>query len=97
MINILITESGGPAAIGLIKSIKQLSYKVTIIAVDMDKLAVGNYLSDYYYQVPKASNPNYMGNILNIVSKHDIKLIIPTGENDLQKLSKNIKLFENIG
>ncbi len=97
MINILITESGGPAAIGLIKSIKQLSYKVTIIAVDMDKLAVGNYLSDYYYQVPKASNPNYMGNILNIVSKHDIKLIIPTGENDLQKLSKNIKLFENVG
>tara|TARA_R110001592_G_scaffold7337_2_gene41195 strand:- start:4814 stop:5686 length:873 start_codon:yes stop_codon:yes gene_type:complete len=97
MINILITESGGPAAVGLIKSIKQLPYKVTIVAVDMDELAVGNYLSDYHYQVPKASDSNYIDNILNIINKHNIKLIIPTGENDLQSLSKNIELFKNIG
>jgi len=96
MINILITESGGPAAVGLIKSIKQSSYNTTIVATDMNKLAVGNYLSDFHYKVPKASDPNYISNILDIVSKHNINLLIPTGEHDLQKLSKNIKLFKDI-
>ena len=97
MINILITESGGPAAVGLIKSIKQLPYKVNIISTDMDKLAVGNYLSDYHYKVPKASDSSYIDNILNIINKHNINILIPTGENDLQIISKNKKLFEDLG
>jgi len=97
MISILITESGGPAAVGLIKSIRQLPHKVTIVSTDMDGLAVGNYLSDYHYQVPKASDSNYINNILDIVGKHNINLLIPTGEHDLQKLSENIKSFEDIG
>ena len=97
MINILITESGGPAAVGLIKSIRQLSYKVNIISTDMNKLAVGNYLSDYYYKVPKASDSSYIDNILKIINKHNINILIPTGENDLQIISKNKKLFEDLG
>ena len=97
MINILITESGGPAAVGLIKSIKQLPYKFNIISTDMDKLAVGNYLSDYHYKVPKASDSSYIDNILNIINKHNINILIPTGENDLQIISKNKKLFEDLG
>ena len=94
MINILITQSGGPAAIGLIKSIRQSSYDVSITSTDMDKLATGNYFSDYYYTVPPTTHSNYIKTLLNLVKKHKIDLIIPTGENDLQKLSDNKKEFE---
>ncbi len=97
MINILITESGGPAAIGLIKSIRQSNIGVSIISTDADELSAGNHLSDHYYKVPLANQTNYIDEILKIVKKHKINLILPTGEHDLLKISKNKHKFENQG
>ena len=91
-INILITSSGGPAAIGLIKSIRALSNKIRIIATDCDKLASGLYLADKYYIVPK-DNVKYKFQpsgfelhrdaYSDILSKEKINIILPTSESDI--------------
>lgn len=96
MINILITESGGAAAIGLIKSIKKSKYtNINIISVDTNILSAGNYLSDYSYSVPKANNPTFFNHIIDIINQHNIDIIIPTGEHDISIFAKNkLKLEE---
>ena len=54
MDNILISCAGGPAAVGAIKSLKQIDFKGNIVTIDCDPLAVGRYLS----------NINYKGNFI---------------------------------
>ena len=102
MINILITESGGPAAIGLIKSIRSSKYDVTILATDMNKLSAGGKLADKSFTVSPAKNQKYLSEILDLVIKHKIDLlkidlIIPTGEHDLAILSLNKEIFKKSG
>ena len=56
MDNILISCAGGPAAIGAIKSLKQINFKGNIVTIDCDPLAVGRYLSDVNYIVPLSTS-----------------------------------------
>ena len=90
MINILVTSAGGPAGIGLIKSIKSSSYSSTtnITAVDADPLSVGFHLADQFEVIPRASEPNYWTSLLSVIKNHKINLIISNGENDMYYLSK---------
>ena len=97
MINVLVTESGGPAAIGLIKSIKKSKYNATIYAVDNNELSAGNLLADEGFTVPLASDEKYLSELLKIVVNKKIQLIIPTGEHDLVKLSWNKDKFKMNG
>lgn len=97
MINILVTESGGPAAIGLIKSIKKSKYEAKIYAVDCNELSAGNFLADEGITVPVASSEEYLLFLLKIVVKYNIDIIIPTGEHDLAKLSWNKDKFKMNG
>ena len=52
MNNILITSAGSPAAVGLIKSIRELKGKYNIVAVDSDPLAAGLFLADINLVIP---------------------------------------------
>jgi len=97
MINILVTESGGPAAIGLIKSIKKSKHEAKVYAVDCNQLSAGNMLADEGFTVPVASSEEYLLFLLKLVVKHKIDIIIPTGEHDLVKLSWNKDKFEMNG
>ena len=52
MINLLITDAGGPAAIGVLKSLKNRK-DVKVIACDANPLSCGLYLADKNYTIPK--------------------------------------------
>ena len=97
MIKILITESGGPAAVGLIKSIKKSNREAYIYAVDCNELSAGNLLADESFTVSKSTDDNYIKQLMEIVSRKKINLIIPTGENDLEKISFSREKFKMIG
>ena len=96
-LNILVTESGGAAAVGLIKSIKKSSRKCIIYATDCDKLSSGNLLCDYPFVCNPAADDLYIEEIQNIVCRYGINLIIPTGEHDLLKLSQNKETLKKHG
>ena len=97
MINVLVTESGGPAAIGLIKSIRKSKYEANICAVDCNELSAGNLLANKGLTVPVASSQEYLSYLLKIVVKYKIDIIIPTGEHDIKILSWNKDKFKMNG
>ncbi len=95
--NILLTCAGGPAAVGVIKSLKKSLYDTTIVAVDSDDTAVGLYLADKKYTVPFSYDPEYWNIILDIIKKENINLLIPTGDSDVYHFSQNKTTLEQLG
>ena len=93
--NILITGAGGPAAIGVIKSLKGLNtFKHRIITVDSDKLAVGFHLSDSSYVIPMIDENNYYDELRKVIKKENIDLILPTSD-DVIPISMMKKIYFN--
>ena len=75
MNNILISCAGGPAAVGAIKSLREINFKGNLVTIDCDPLAVGRYLSDVNYIVPLSTSKNYWDKVFNIIIKEKISLI----------------------
>jgi len=97
MDNILISCAGGPAAIGAIKSLKQINFKGNIVTIDCDPLAVGRYLSDVNYIVPLSTSKNYWDEVLDIIIKEKITIILPTGDSDIKHFSKHKEQLNKLG
>ena len=95
--NILITCAGGPAAIGVIKSLRSMEFMGNIVAVDCDSLSAGFHLSDKHYKVPLSADDNYWGEILKVIKKENINLVLPTGDSDMVHFSKNKKMLNKMG
>lgn len=95
--NILLTCAGGPAAIGVIKSLKLSKHQTKVVAVDSDCYATGFYLADTSYVVPQANSLNYWQTIIDIIKKEKINLLIPTGDSDVVFFAKNKKQLEKLG
>jgi carbamoyl-phosphate synthase large subunit len=96
--NILVTSAGGMTAISVIKALKkQKRHPIKIVAVDMNPLSVGFYLSNSYYSIPSVDKPKrYIKKILEICHKEKIDLIIPTSDSELPLYAKNKNKFIKI-
>ena len=85
--NILFLGAGGPAAVGAIKSLldydTQREHK--IISVDCDELAVGFYMSDESYIVPKNSSKFYHDKLKEIIEKSRQNTAISFGSCSFQE------------
>jgi len=92
-----MTEAGGAAAIGLIKSLRQYNTNVKIVATDACPLAAGLHLADESAVMPPAADPGYISSLLKVVDRLHVDLILPTGDHDLQKLAESVELFESHG
>lgn len=96
--NILVTSAGGPAAIGVIKSIRHFDTenKHKIIATDISELSAGLHLADEGYTVPKANKDYFIQAIAKIVKENEIDVILPTGNLEIdqfQELSHMTNIF----
>lgn len=78
MKTILVTGAGGPAGKAVTAMLAERNYEV--VGVDMQKLAVANYLS---IQVPPASHPDFLNAIDQIASEYKADLVIPTVSEEL--------------
>ena len=93
-VKILITSAGSTNGVNVIKALReQKEIKLSLIAVDMNPLAAGFFLSDKYYKVPRAEVPEFIPAILRICEKEKIKIIIPTFSYELPFFSKNKEMF----
>ena len=77
--NVLVLSAGGPAAVGVIKSLRDMNFDGKIVAIDCDELAVGFQLADVYYVVPRADDNDFNSKLWDILLKEMIDLILPTG------------------
>jgi carbamoyl-phosphate synthase large subunit len=95
--NILLLSAGGPACHGVIKSLRDIDFNGKIVSVDCNPLSAGFYLSDKFYVVPRASDKNYINKLVDIINKEDINLILPTSSREIITISKNKKIFDELG
>lgn len=58
-ISVLVTSAGVSSAVNVIKSLRlQSEFNISIIAVDVDKLAAGLHLTNYFYISPPLTKPD---------------------------------------
>ena len=97
MKNILITCAGGPAAIGVIKSLRDIDFKGKIVTIDSDPLAAGGFLSDSNYTAPLSDDPSYWETVAGIIEDERINLILPTGDMDIIHFANHKEVLEAVG
>ena len=89
---ILLTGAGGAGTIFIIKELKK---KYRIIAVDMNKYAVGLYLADKGYILPSCTDRRYLKKLDQIVKKEKVDVIIPLIDEELLAITRYYKNKNN--
>lgn len=96
MNNILITSAS--RKVSLVRNFKKaLNGSAKVIAADINPESPALYFADDYVIVPRSDDPNFMNFILDFCKNNEIKLIIPTRDEELILFSKNRELFNEIG
>lgn len=96
MNNILITSAS--RKVSLVRNFKKaLNNSGKIYAADINVNSPALYFADEYLIVPRSDDPNFINFIIDFCKKEDIKLIIPTRDEELILFSKNKKSFDEIG
>lgn len=93
--NILISCIGATGAQNIIKIFKkQKELSMNIVGVDNQKYTAGQYFCDNFYKVPLAFDKGYISSIVKICLKENIRIFIPIWENEIEVVSKKIKIFK---
>lgn len=80
------------------KELRKIYPDGKVYTVDLNPLlAPACYVSDGYKQVPRATDTNYIEELLNICSEWDVKMVIPTIDTELLVLADNVDRFKNNG
>lgn len=85
---ILITGTGGPAGINVLRHLTNTSSH-TLYAADADPDATGGHLVEpaYHIVLPRADHHDYLPTLLNTVTVHGIDTLIVTTAEELELLS----------
>ena len=94
---VLVTCAGAYHAPGVINHLKKLKkINTTIITVDVNKEAVGQYFSDYFFTISGGNSNSYIKELLNICKKMKVNIVIPFSDEEALSLSKKNNLFKKI-
>lgn len=97
-VTVLITACGNAYMPGICKAIKENGEKeINLIGADMNHDDTILQMVDKYYQVPKATDPNYLDVLLDICKKEKVDVLIPIMSAELNIIAKNVGKFEAIG
>ncbi|EMM1154605.1 ATP-grasp domain-containing protein [Citrobacter freundii] len=100
MNNILILSAG--RRVELVTAFREAMANLNIcgkvICTDMyPELSSACMVADSYFKVPRATDEAYIDYLMTICQNNSIKLVIPTIDTDLEKLSRAKDSFRNIG
>lgn len=91
-----MTGAGAPGAAGIIKCLLQ-DPTIRLIVADADENAIGKHLHSPFLQLPKASESNFIAELLALGEREKIDLIMPLVTKELLPLSQNKERFEAAG
>lgn len=85
---ILVTGAGGPAGVNTVFSLKRMRL-LRVITTDIADVCEGAFLSDKHYVIsPASQEEEFLGDLANIVREENVKLIIPTVDEEIMTLVK---------
>jgi carbamoyl-phosphate synthase large subunit len=97
--NILFTSAG--RRVSLVKyfkeALKELFLDGKIVTADMQNNAPAAWVGDIHELLPRVTDECYIARLLEICNKHEIKLLIPLIDTELQVLADHRLEFESIG
>ena len=89
-ISVLVTGVGGGGnGEQILKALRMAENKYEIIGCDISRYSKGLKFVDIPYVVPRANDLPYLGTLLEICRKHNVKALIPGSEPELLFLSRN--------
>jgi len=94
---ILITGTGGPSGISILKDLADGPYE--LFSGDIDPYATGLYLVPEAQRMllPRGDDPDFVDKVLTICEQLHIDLLIPTVDTELLPLAKRLDEFEAAG
>ena len=97
-IRLLVTCVGGSTVPTLLSCLDKSSiFSYYLVGVDSKSSGNSRELLDSYYQVPNGSDNRYIEKILDIVKNEKIEFILPGSDEEAICISKNKKIFNDIG
>lgn len=98
--NILVLSAG--RRVELLRAFKQniadLGFQARILAADMrPHLSAACQIADDSFTLPKATDPEFPGALLTLCHQHNIALVVPTIDPELEVLSQKAGLFQEQG
>jgi carbamoyl-phosphate synthase large subunit len=94
-VTILRTGVGSPPSMFTIRILQDMG--VRVVGVDADKYSVGLYVCDASYHIPVATDDKFISVLVDICKKEQVDAILPAVDEELIVLSRNIRVFEDIG
>jgi carbamoyl-phosphate synthase large subunit len=96
-INCLITSAS--AKVLLVEAFKSVLHPLggKVVAADMDAECCAGYFADAFELCPKDGDDAYGDRVLDICKRHDISLLVPTRDGELQQLASMKPKLEAIG
>ncbi len=91
-----MTGAGAPGGPGIIKALLK-DPNIELIVCDADELASGRFLGVEFIQIPKASDENFIPEVLNICKYKFIQVVFPLVTLELFRFAEAKKLFESYG
>ena len=70
---------------------------IRIVGTDMNYDETILQMVDAFYQVPKASDPNYIPRVLEICDKENVDIVLPTMSAELIPIIENMAEFDSRG
>jgi len=89
MKTIIVTGIGGVVGQGIVRNARAMNCNLRIVGVNVSRVSAGNHLCDDVFEVPYAYDQNYIGALMNLVSKTGAELIIPSTDYESYYLAKH--------
>jgi len=97
-LNIILTAAGCPGASTCIRYLKSIKERtINVIGVDAEVESIGKFMADGFYQVPYASEPDYVDTLLSICIKEKIDCVVVSSSYEVEIIAKSKSLFDEIG
>lgn len=98
-LKIIVTACGCPGASTLVRMLQNNGERpVTVVGVDMDREAIGRFLTDTFYTVPAAADETaYLERILEIVEREQPDVLFPESSSEVPVLAKHRATIEALG
>lgn len=97
--NILITAASRrvPLVLAFRNALGSLGIPGRVIVTDVNPLSPAVHVADKAYRVPMADDPDYLPELLKICQAEQIRLAIPTIDDELELFGASRQMFSDIG
>jgi carbamoyl-phosphate synthase large subunit len=98
-LNILVTAASRRVALvqTFQRTLRTLGIPGAVVVTDVNPLSPAVHVADRSYRVPLATDPGYLGELLAICDAEDIRLAIPTIDDELALFGAARERFREIG